>query len=82
MLYLKHWLKNEKIISKVGIEMYDKKIERYDVIIYEKTICNQWHYLMTKEFLDIESAIDYGRKEKEKGNRVKIKEVLKILNWE
>lgn len=62
--------------------MYDKKIERYDVIIYEKTICNQWHYLMTKEFLDIESAIDYGRKEKEKGNRVKIKEVLKILNWE
>lgn len=37
---------------------------------------------MTKEFLDIESAIDHGRKEKEKGNRVKIKEVLKILNWE
>lgn len=62
--------------------MYDKKIERYDVIIYEKTIFNQWHYLMAKEFLDIESAIDYGRKEKEKGNRVKIKEVLKILNWD
>ena len=69
------------MISKVGIEMYDKKIERYDVIIYEKTIFNQWHYLMKKEFLDIESAIDYGRKEREKGNRVEIKEVFKILNW-
>ena len=36
---------------------------------------------MTKEFLDIESAIDYGRKEREKGNRAEIKEVFKILNW-
>ena len=62
--------------------MYDKKIERYDVIIYEKTIFNQWHYLMTKEFLDIVNAIDYGRKERGKGNRVRIKEVFKILNWE
>lgn len=61
--------------------MYDKKFERYDVVIYEKTIFNQWHYLMTKEFLDIESAIDYGRKEREKGNRAEIKEVFKILNW-
>lgn len=62
--------------------MCDKKFERYDVVIYEKTILNQWHYLMTKEFFDIESAIDYGKKEKTKGNRVKIKEVSKILNWD
>ena len=31
---------------------------------------------------DIENAIDYGRKERGKGNRVRIKEVFKILNWE
>lgn len=62
--------------------MYDELFERYDVVIYEKTIFNQWHYLMTKEFFDIESAIDYGKKEKEKGNRVKIKKVSKILNWD
>lgn len=63
--------------------MYDKKFERYDVDIFEKTIfSNLWHYVMTKNFLDIESAIAFGKKEIEKGNRVKLKEVTEILNWE
>lgn len=62
--------------------MYREEFEHYDVIIYEKTILNQWHYLMTKEFLDIESAIDCAKLEEEIGNRVKIKKVSKILDWE
>lgn len=62
--------------------MYREEFEHYDVIIYEKTIFNQWHYLMTKEFLDIKSAIDCAKLEEEIGNRVRIKKVSKILDWE
>lgn len=62
--------------------MYDKVLEHYDVNIYEKTIFNEYHYIMTKNFPDIESAIDFAKKETTKGNRVKIEEIYRILNWD
>lgn len=61
--------------------MYDRKVSYYNVIIYKKTILNEYHEEKTKKFNEIEKAIEFGKSEISKGNKVRIEEIADIVNW-
>lgn len=61
--------------------MYDRKISCYNVIIYKKTILNEYHKERTKKFNEIKKAIEFGKSEISKGNKVRIEEIADIVNW-
>lgn len=62
--------------------MYDIEISYYNVIIYKKTILNEYHKKCLKKFTDIEKAVKFGKSEIAKGNKVLIEEIANIVNWE
>ena len=61
--------------------MYDRKVSYYNVIIYKKTILNEYHKEKTKKFNEIEKSIEFGKSEISKGNKVRIEEIADIVNW-
>ena len=61
--------------------MYDREISYYNVIIYKKTILNEYHKEGIKKFNEIEKAIEFGKSEISKGNKVRIEEIADIVNW-
>ena len=61
--------------------MYDRKVSYYNVIVYKKTILNEYHKEKTKKFNEIEKAIEFGKSEISKGNKVRIEEIADIVNW-
>ena len=61
--------------------MNDRKVSYYNVIIYKKTILNEYHKESSKKFSEIEKAIEFGKSEIAKGNKVRIEEIVEILNW-
>ena len=61
--------------------MYDKEFNRYNVVVFKKTILNEYHKDKTEEFDSIEKAIEFGKNEIEKGNKIRIEEVSNIINW-
>ena len=61
--------------------MYDRKVSYYNVIIYKKTILNEYHKERTKKFNEIKKAIEFGKSEISKGNKVRIEEIADIVNW-
>ena len=61
--------------------MCDREISYYNVIIYKKTILNEYHKEGSKKFTEIEKAVEFGKSEISKGNRVRIEEIVEILNW-
>lgn len=61
--------------------MYDREINCYNVIVYKKTILNEYHKDKTEKFYDIEKAVEFGKNEIAKGNKVRIEEIANILNW-
>lgn len=61
--------------------MYDRKVSYYNVIIYKKTILNEYHKERTKKFAEIEKAVEFGKSEIAKGNKVRIEEIADIVNW-
>ena len=61
--------------------MYDRKVSYYNVIIYKKTILNEYHEEKAKKFNEIEKAIEFGKSEISKGNKVRIEEIADIVNW-
>lgn len=61
--------------------MYNREINYYNVIIYKKTILNEYHKEKTKKFTDIEKAVEFGKSEIAKGNKVRIEEIANIVNW-
>lgn len=62
--------------------MYDKKIKEYHVKIYVETFLNEYHYLRREVFSNIDEAINYGKNQIEKGNRIIIEEISIVTNWE
>ena len=54
-------------------------MERYLVEIYKKTIMNEYVLWKTEKFNDGEKAIDYAKKEAEKGYKVKVDKVTTII---
>lgn len=62
--------------------MYDKEISYYNVIIYKKTILNEYYKESSKKFTEIEKAIEFGKNEIAKGNKVRIEEIANIINWD
>lgn len=61
--------------------MYDREISYYNVIIYKKTILNEYHKEDSKKFTEIEKAVEFGKSEIAKGNKVRIEEIANIVNW-
>lgn len=61
--------------------MFDREISHYNVVIYKKTILNEYHKEKTEKFDSIEKAVEFGKNEIEKGNKVRIEEIANILNW-
>ena len=61
--------------------MYDREISYYNVIVFKKTILNEYHKDKTEKFDDIEKAVKYGKSEIAKGNKVRIEEIANIVNW-
>lgn len=61
--------------------MYDKEFNRYNVVVFKKTVLNEYHKEKTEKFDSIEKAIKFGKSEIEKGNKVRIEEVSNIINW-
>ena len=61
--------------------MYDREISYYNVIIYKKTILNEYHKEGSKKFTEIEKAVEFGKNEIAKGNKVRIEEIANIINW-
>ena len=61
--------------------MYDRKVSYYNVITYKKTILNEYHKERTKKFTEIEKAVEFGKSEIAKGNKVRIEEIVDIVNW-
>ena len=61
--------------------MYDRKVSYYNVIIYKKTILNEYLKERTKKFTEIEKAVEFGESEIAKGNKVRIEEIAEIINW-
>lgn len=60
--------------------MYDREISYYNVIIYKKTILNEYHKEETKKFTEIEKRLSLEN-EIAKGNKVRIEEIANIINW-
>lgn len=61
--------------------MYNREISCYNVIIYKKTVLNEYHKEKTEKFDDIEKAVEFGKNEIAKGNKVRIEEIANIINW-
>lgn len=61
--------------------MYDREISCYNVIVYKKTVFNEYHKEKTEKFHDIEKAVEFGKNEIAKGNKVRIEEIANIINW-
>lgn len=61
--------------------MFDREISYYNVIIYKKTILNEYHKEGEKKFTEIEKAVEFGKSEIAKGNKVRIEEIANIVNW-
>lgn len=61
--------------------MYDREISYYNAIVYKKTILNEYHKEREKKFTDIEKAVEFGKNEIKKGNKVRIEEIANIVNW-
>ena len=61
--------------------MYDRKVSYYNVIVYKKTILNEYHKERTKKITEIEKAVEFGKSEIAKGNKVRIEEIADIVNW-
>ena len=63
------------------LTMYDRKVSYYNVIIYKKTILNEYHKERIIKFSEIEKAVEFGKSEIAKGNKVRIEEIADIANW-
>ena len=61
--------------------MNDRKVSYYNVIIYKKTILNEYYKEGSKKFTEIEKAVEFGKSEITKGNKVRIEEIADIVNW-
>lgn len=61
--------------------MYDRKVSYYNVIVYKKTILNEYRKEGSKKFTEIEKAVAFGKNEIAKGNKVRIEEIADIVNW-
>ena len=61
--------------------MYDKEIKKYHVRTYIETFPNEYHFQRITEFNEIEEAINFGKKQIEKGKKVRIEEISIIKNW-
>ena len=62
--------------------MFDREISYYNVDIYKKTILNEYHKESSKKFTKINKAVEFGKSEIAKGNKVRIEEIANIINWE
>lgn len=61
--------------------MYDRKVSCYNVIVYKKTPLNEYHKEETKKFSEIQKAVEFGKSEISKGSKVRIEEIVDIVNW-
>lgn len=61
--------------------MFDREVSYYNVIIYKKTVLNEYYKEGLKKFTEIDKAVEFGKSEIAKGNKVRIEEITNIVNW-